>query len=77
MRAAVRALRDRDAGDLVVGHRLRRRTPATRFVATPMRVWARTPKPFRAVGAGYENFERTSDEEVRATLLRSRGVKRP
>ncbi len=33
-------------------------------------VCARTPSPFRAVGAWYRDFEPTSDEEVRALLAR-------
>jgi putative phosphoribosyl transferase len=32
-------------------------------------VCARTPEPFRSVGEWYENFEPTSDEEVRQLLL--------
>jgi putative phosphoribosyl transferase len=35
-------------------------------------VCALTRRPFRAVGAWYEDFPQTSDEEVRALLERSR-----
>jgi len=31
-------------------------------------VCARTPEPFRAVGAWYDRFDQTSDDEVRALL---------
>jgi erythromycin esterase-like protein/predicted phosphoribosyltransferase len=35
-------------------------------------VCLRTPKPLRAVGAWYDDFEQTSDEEVRELLARTR-----
>jgi predicted phosphoribosyltransferase len=35
-------------------------------------VCASTPEPFRAVGLWYENFDQTSDEEVRELLARAR-----
>ncbi len=62
---------------------LRRRAPASIVVAVPVAaartcaglrsvadrvVCPHTPEPFRAVGLYYENFEQTSDEEVRRLL---------
>jgi putative phosphoribosyl transferase len=36
-------------------------------------VCARTPEPFVAVGLWYEDFDQTTDEEVRELLERARG----
>lgn len=62
---------------------LRRRAPASILVAVPVAaartcaglqgvadriVCPHTPEPFRAVGLYYENFEQTTDEEVRRLL---------
>jgi predicted phosphoribosyltransferase len=69
MRAAVAGLRERGAQRIVVG------VP----IASPETcqelsgevddiVCAATPEPFVAVGLWYENFEQTSDEEVRQLL---------
>jgi len=69
MRAAVAGLRERGAGRIVVA------VP----IASPETcqelsgevddiVCAVTPEPFVAVGLWYENFEQTSDEEVRRLL---------
>jgi putative phosphoribosyl transferase len=75
MRAAVRALRDRDAGEVVVAVPIAPpETCADLDRDADAVVCARTPEPFCAVGAWYENFEQTSDDEVRAILQRSRGV---
>ncbi|HEY3053199.1 MAG TPA: phosphoribosyltransferase, partial [Thermoanaerobaculia bacterium] len=34
-------------------------------------ICAMTPEPFRAVGLWYENFDQTTDEEVRELLERA------
>jgi putative phosphoribosyl transferase len=62
---------------------LRRRGPSAILVAVPVAprqtceelrpqidgiVCARTPEPFRAVGAWYEHFDQTTDDEVRTLL---------
>jgi putative phosphoribosyl transferase len=69
--AALRALRERDPGELVLAvpvgapataHELRRVADDVVLVEAPPR--------FRAVGAWYDDFEQTSDEEV-LRLLRS------
>ena len=71
MRAAASAVARAGAGAVVVAvpvgaaevcARLRREVDAL--------VCARTPSPFRAVGAWYRDFEPTSDEEVRDLLAR-------
>jgi putative phosphoribosyl transferase len=73
MRAAVRALRARDAARVVVAvpiappdacAELERDADAV--------VCARTPEPFHAVGAWYEHFEQTTDDEVRSLLAKAR-----
>lgn len=72
MRAAVAALRRRKPREVVVAVPVAayRTTEALRRVAD--RVVSRyTPEPFVAVGLFYENFEQTSDEEVRALLARA------
>ena len=66
---------------------LRRQGPAALVVAVPTAarstceelgrevdevVCARTPEPFWAVGAWYEDFEQTSDDEVRELLAQAR-----
>jgi putative phosphoribosyl transferase len=67
---------------------LRRRGPSAVVVAVPVAppqtceelrpevdgiVCARMPQPFRAVGAWYERFDQTTDEEVQELLGRSSG----
>jgi putative phosphoribosyl transferase len=69
MRAAVQALRERRAARIVVAvpiappeacSALEREADAV--------VCARTPEPFHSVGAWYEDFEQTTDDEVRRLL---------
>ena len=39
-------------------------------------ICAMTPEPFRAVGLWYENFDQTTDEEVRDLLQRAARVQK-
>src|SRR5256712_2309607 len=70
---------------------LRQQSPARVIVAVPVAapetcelmedeaddvVCAATPEPFHAVGLWYEDFEQTSDEEVRELLERAREERR-
>jgi len=69
MRAAVAGLRQRGARRIVVGVPIA--SPDTCEALAPEVddiVCAATPEPFVAVGLWYENFEQTSDEEVRQLL---------
>ena len=73
MRVAVKALRARRPGRIVVG------VPVAAAEACALLrdeadevVCALTPEPFRAVGEWYEDFAQTSDEEVRYLLARAR-----
>jgi predicted phosphoribosyltransferase len=69
MRAAVAGLRQRGARRIVVGVPIA--SPDTcEDLAREVDdiVCAATPEPFVAVGLWYENFEQTSDEEVRQLL---------
>jgi putative phosphoribosyl transferase len=75
MRAAVAALRQRGPARIVVA------VPAaprqTRDELAPQvdeLVVLKTPHPFYAVGAWYEDFSEVSDDEVRALLEPSRGI---
>jgi putative phosphoribosyl transferase len=73
MRAAIEALRQRDAGRIVVAVPVA--PPATCAELendADAVVCARTPEPFHAVGAWYEDFEQTTDDEVRRLLAESR-----
>jgi putative phosphoribosyl transferase len=69
MRAAIAALREKGAAAIVVGV-----PTASPEACASLRqdadevVCARTPQPFRAVGAWYENFEQVTDDEVRWLL---------
>jgi putative phosphoribosyl transferase len=73
MRAAVRALRSRDAGKVIVAVPV---APAEscRLLAreADLVVCALTPQSFGAVGLYYEEFGQTSDQEVVELLERSR-----
>jgi putative phosphoribosyl transferase len=73
MRAAVTALRERDAAAIVVAvpiappqvcAELEREADAV--------VCAHTPEPFGAVGLWYDDFSQTSDDDVRAIVARAR-----
>src|SRR5437870_1566449 len=77
-----------EAGAVLAALRgLRQQSPARVIVAVPVAapetcelmedeaddvVCAATPEPFHAVGLWYEDFEQTSDEEVRELLERAR-----
>jgi putative phosphoribosyl transferase len=69
MEAAVRAIRARGAARVVVAVPVAAREACDRVrgVADEV-VAARTPSPFRAVGAWYLDFEQTDDDEVMALL---------
>ena len=74
MRAAVRALRDRGAGEIVVAVPT---APADtcdmlRNLADEV-VCLDTPEPFVAVGRWYRDFDQTTDEEVRSLLADAAG----
>jgi predicted phosphoribosyltransferase len=76
MLAAIKALRQQEAGRIVVAVPI-----ASPETCDQMRghvddiICAVTPEPFYAVGLWYENFSQTSDEEVRDLLNRaSEGV---
>jgi putative phosphoribosyl transferase len=73
MRAAVEALRQRQVARIVVAVPV---APAEACAELERDadavVCARTPAPFRAVGAWYERFEQTTDDEVRSLLAKAR-----
>jgi len=73
MMAAAQALRNLGARRIVaaVPVAARETCDAMRVVVDEM-VCALTPEPFYAVGLWYEEFEQTSDEEVKALLERAR-----
>jgi putative phosphoribosyl transferase len=69
MRAAVEALKQRDPAEIVVAVPIAPpRTCAALKEAADTVICARTPEPFKAVGAWYEQFEQTTDDEVRQLL---------
>ena len=72
MLAAVRALRARHAGRIVVAVPVAAADTceAMRAEADAV-VCATTPRPFQAVGLWYRDFEQTTDEEVRRCLARA------
>ena len=69
MRAAIKALGEREAGQIVVAVPTapRETCEALRTVVDEV-VCATTPDPFRAVGLWYADFSPVSDEEVRELL---------
>lgn len=73
MRVAVLALRARDPAEIVVAVPVAaaRTCAALRSVADRV-ICPYTPEPFVAVGLFYEDFEQTSDDEVRSLLARAR-----
>jgi putative phosphoribosyl transferase len=78
MRAAVRALRRRDAARIVAA------VPVAPWQAceevereADEMICAACPEPFTAVGAWYRDFSQTTDEEVRALLDLVSGGERP
>jgi predicted phosphoribosyltransferase len=74
MRAAIAALRAQGAGAIVACVPTASPEACSALVQDADDVvCARTPQPFRAVGAWYENFEQVTDEEVRRLLDQTRG----
>ena len=70
MRAAVKAVRQRDPARIIVAVPVGSPDTCREFGAIADEIiCARTPQPFSAVGQWYRDFSQTSDEEVR-TLLR-------
>jgi putative phosphoribosyl transferase len=73
MRAAVAALRKREAAAIVVAVPIAPpETCAALELEADAVVCARTPEPFHAVGAWYEDFKQTTDDDVRRLLTSSR-----
>jgi len=71
MRAAVKALRGQDPARIVVAVPVGSRETCGEFEEeADETVCARTPEPFYAVGAWYEDFSPTTDDEVREILQR-------
>jgi len=70
MRAAVSALRQRNPARLVVAVPVGAADTCREFQdETDETICFRTPEPFYAVGAWYENFSQTTDDEVRKLLM--------
>ena len=73
MLAAVKALRGRQAGHIVVAVPVAAPETCEAMRAEADRVvCATTPEPFRAVGQWYRNFEQTTDDEVQRCLAQAR-----
>jgi putative phosphoribosyl transferase len=72
MRAAVLALREHDPARIVVAVPVASKETCDQFrdVADEI-VCAITPRPFYAVGMWYEDFDQTTDDEVRELLARA------
>lgn len=77
MRAAVRALRQREPRQIVVAVPVGSRQTCESFQqeVDTIAVCAITPEPFTAVGAWYADFREVTDREVRDLLARSRQKK--
>jgi predicted phosphoribosyltransferase len=74
MRAAVAALRQRHPARIVVAVPTAPPSTCAEVGAEADEiVCAMTPEPFHAVGAWYEDFDQTTDDEVRQLLDRARG----
>ena len=72
MRAAVRALKQRQPAAITVAVPIGSRDTCDQFRAEVDEVvCGRTPEPFHAVGAWYEDFTQTTDDEVRELLNRA------
>jgi putative phosphoribosyl transferase len=72
MRAAVQALRQRDADEVVVAVPVAPpKVCADLELVADTVICARTPEPFQAVGLWYEDFTQTTDDEVRSLLARA------
>jgi putative phosphoribosyl transferase len=71
MRAAVKALRGQDPSRIVVAVPVGSRETCGEFEGeADEAICARTPEPFYAVGAWYDDFSPTTDSEVREILQR-------
>jgi len=69
MRAAVRALRQEQAGPIIVAVPVAARETCEAFLGeVDDVVCLRTPHPFEAVGLWYDDFTQTTDEEVHERL---------
>lgn len=69
MRAAVRAVRQRQPAHIVVAVPVSAQSTALEMRAeADVVVCTYTPEPFFGVGAWYRNFEQTTDQEVRTLL---------
>jgi predicted phosphoribosyltransferase len=69
MRAAVASLRRRGAGKIVVAVPVASREAREELRAEADEVVClATPEPFHAVGLWYDDFEQTTDDEVRALV---------
>jgi putative phosphoribosyl transferase len=74
MHAALLALRSKHPARIVVAVPVAPEKTQERLgAATDVFISVMTPEPFYAVGQFYEQFDQTSDEEVRSLLERSRG----
>jgi predicted phosphoribosyltransferase len=72
MRAAVQALRNMSAREVIVAVPVAARESCNEFRALADDVIClRTPSPFQAVGLWYDDFSQTSDEEVHELLDRA------
>jgi len=72
MRAAVRALRQQDPARIVVAVPVGAAETCSEFAdEADETICAKTPEPFYAVGAWYDDFSPTTDEEVRELLQRA------
>ena len=73
VRAAVKALRQKGPKQIVVAAPVGARETCDSFKdeVDVVCVCALTPEPFQAVGLWYENFEQTTDDEVRKLLTRA------
>jgi putative phosphoribosyl transferase len=73
MRAAVEALRRRGPAEIVIAVPIAPPETCAALEGTADAVvCARTPQPFHAVGAWYEHFDQTTDDEVRQLLAEAR-----
>ena len=72
MRAAVRALRAHEPARIVVAVPTAPPDTCAEFEdQVDETVCAETPQPFMGVGAWYQNFSQTTDDEVRAYLRKA------
>ena len=77
MRAAVKALRQKDPKMIIVAVPVGARETCDSFEneVDTMAVCAVMPEPFMAVGVWYQDFSQTTDEEVRELLARANQAK--